>query len=240
MNINIYVVGFYMNLSPRLQCIARQIDNGAIVADIGTDHAYIPIYLVENKISPLVYASDIGKGPLKIANEQISKAALSEYIITLLGEGLAPITDYRVDNIIIAGMGGILIQDIISQNLSMALNADKLILQPMVAQEELRKFLINNGFKIIHEDLAKEDRRIYQIIVAHKGNMNIEKDIYYEIGYNLIEQKHPLLPELIRFHENKIHKIIKQCENKNTHSALKQMSQCEKMLRELKELEHVI
>lgn len=229
-----------MKLSPRLQCVAGQVQNGAIVADIGTDHAYIPIYLIEEGISPFVYACDIGEGPLNIAQGQIEKANLNDKIVTLLGSGLSPIENFPTDNIIIGGMGGLLIQKIIEGHRDIALSVHRLILQPMIAQEELRRYLINNGFKIITEELAMEERRIYQIIVAQKGEMKIDKDIYYQIPYHLIENKHPLLNSLISFYKNKYHKIIQQCKTNTTINSKKQIELCEINLNELKEVENAI
>src|SRR5699024_10524895 len=104
-----------------------------------------------------IYACDINEGPLESARNQIQRYDHTEEIQTLLGGGLEPIVGKNVEQIIIAGMGGILIKNIIEQNKETALNAQKLILQPMIAQEELRKYLIENNFKIIDEDLARED-----------------------------------------------------------------------------------
>ena len=141
----------YMQLTPRLKTIAEKISQNATVADIGTDHAYIPIYLVENHISSTIYACDINQGPLNTAKTQIEKHGYSKEITSKLGPGLEPIAGLGVDNIIIAGMGGILIKEIIQANKETAFRAKKLILQPMIAQEELRRYLVENGFQIIEK-----------------------------------------------------------------------------------------
>ncbi|MFZ7134397.1 MAG: tRNA (adenine(22)-N(1))-methyltransferase [Eubacteriales bacterium] len=229
-----------MKLSPRLECVARHVDQGIVVADIGTDHAYIPIYLIEKNISSLIYACDIGVGPLEMAKKQINNAGLSDKIIPLLGEGLDPVKSFKIGNIIIAGMGGILIRNIIKQNIEMAYSVDKLILQPMIAQDEVRRYLLHHGFKIVEEDLAKEDRRIYQIIVAQKGVMQFDKEIYYDIGYDLVRKKHPLLKELIASHRNRLDKIIHECKKETTYNAFYKIKDCEKKLNELREVENVI
>lgn len=102
-----------MQLTSRLEAIAKKVTYKATVADIGTDHAYIPIYLVENNITNTVYACDINQGPINIANKQIEKYGYTKEITTRLGPGLNPIVGMGVENIIIAGMGGILIKEII-------------------------------------------------------------------------------------------------------------------------------
>jgi len=225
-----------MHLTPRLEAIAKQVTHRAIVADIGTDHAYIPIYLVENNISKNIYACDINKGPLDMAKKQIGKYGYQEDIITLLGEGLDPIKELPTQNIIIAGMGGILIKDIIDKNKEVALSAEKLILQPMIAQEDLREYLIKNGFTIIHEELAREDRRIYQIIVAQKGKSEAWDEIHYHISKNLIQDRHPLLENLIDAKENELRKIVRACDDQRSEHAIQRSMECKTLLEKLMEV----
>ena len=229
-----------MQLTPRLEVIAKQVTSWETVADIGTDHAYIPIYLVENNISKNVYACDINKGPLDMAKKQIQKYGYQEDITTLLGEGLDPIKGLAIQDIIIAGMGGILIKDIIDKNKEVALSAQKLILQPMIAQEELREYLIKNGFTIIHEDLAREDRRIYQIIVAKKGTSQSWDEIHYHIGKKLIEDKHPLLEHLIDAKENELKKIIQACDQQKSKHAIQRNIECKTLLEKLMEVKRCL
>jgi tRNA (adenine22-N1)-methyltransferase len=228
-----------MKLTPRLQTIANHIPQNTICGDIGTDHAYIPIYIVENKISKKVIATDINKGPLAIANKQIKLAGLEKQIETRLGNGLQPIEPYEVETIVIAGMGGLLIKDILDTTKHITNSIKTFILQPMIAQRELREYLIYNNFKIINEDLAQENQRIYEIIIATKGkqNIEIEKDIYLDIGKPLIENKHPLLSSLINFKRNELLKIIHQCEGKNSANAEDRIRECINKLNDLKEVE---
>ena len=123
----------------------------------------------------------------------------------------------EVDEVIIAGMGGILISELLEAKKNVAHSLDKLILQPMQAQDELRKYLLNNGYEILDEVLVKEDFRIYEIIVAKytAANTNVEDEIYYEIGKKLIENKDPLLNELIDKKIFMYNSIIKKLEGKN-------------------------
>src|SRR5690554_6508909 len=100
-------MGVKMNLSPRLQIIANHVPKDSICGDIGTDHAYVPIYLIQNNICNGIIATDINRGPLEIAKEQIEAAGYKDQIETRLGNGLKPIKPGEVDCVVIAGMGGL-------------------------------------------------------------------------------------------------------------------------------------
>ncbi len=193
-----------MKMSNRLQAIANLIPKNSIVADIGTDHGYIPLFLIENAISKKVIASDISQGSLNKTISYIKELNLINLIIPRLGDGLEIIKPYEVDTVIIAGMGGLLIKDILSKDMNLTNSITNFVLQPMVASKELREYLYNNNFRITDEDLVREDGKYYEIILAKRGMDLVEQDIYYEIGKKLIEKKHPLLKEFMEF------KIIKE------------------------------
>ena len=199
-----------MKLSPRLQTIADFIEKDTKVADIGTDHGYIPVYLVENNISEKVIASDINEGPLKNAQEYIAKKNLEEKIETRLGSGLNTINEGEVDTVVIAGMGGVLISEILEDSKIITKDIKSFILQPMTAIDELRKYLYDKDYTIIDEKLAKEGEKLYQILSVVHGKDKLDKEIYLEIGKKLIENKDPLLNEFL---EAKIEKISKVLEN---------------------------
>lgn len=114
------------------------------------------------------------------------------------------------------------------------MDAQKLILQPMIAQKELRQYLIENGFQIIEEDLAQEDRRIYQIIVAKKGKSEPWAEIDYHISPILVQNKHPLLYELVTAKENELNKIIKACSVEESENAKAREEECNLLLEKIK------
>lgn len=181
-------------ITPRLDMILKNVTADS-VADIGTDHAYIPIALAKKGVR--VTATDVNQGPLKIAEKNIKKEGLN--ITLFLGSGLSPIEPDTYKEIIIAGMGGDLIKKIISDDSEKAYSA-RLLLQPMNSQAELRKFLIENGFKIEKEDLAKEGLKIYSLIIATKGNAVLpssETDLYLPPAL----YSHPLFPMLLKKNE---------------------------------------
>lgn len=205
-----------MKLSNRLIAIANFVPKNSIVADIGTDHGYIPVYLVENNIAKKVIGTDISKGSLDKIIDYIKTLNLEHIIDARLGDGLEVIKPYEVDTVIIAGMGGLLIRDILEKNKEVTDSIANFILQPMVAAKELRQYLVDNNFEIIEEELVKEDGKYYEIIFAKKGKSYIEKEIYYEISPLLIKKKHPLLREFIQFRFRELENIIEEIKDINT------------------------
>ena len=159
-------------LNPRLKKIAQLVPQNSCTADIGTDHAYIPIVLVEMGTTPHAIASDIRKGPIERAEANIR----SQKIETRLGPGLETLSSNEAEVIIIAGMGGILIADILEASRPVVNSAKLLILQPMTAATELREYLSGNGYTVEAEYLEAEEEKLYNIIVATpSGNCNYSK-----------------------------------------------------------------
>ena len=154
-----------MKLTDRLLKIANLVTKGKKIADIGTDHGYIPVYLLNKGYIDFAILADVNKGPLENAKSEVIHNNLTDKVDLRLGSGIEVLNENEVDEVIIAGMGGILISELLEAKKSVAHNLDKLILQPMQAQDELRKYLLNNGYEILDEVLVKEDFRIYEIIV---------------------------------------------------------------------------
>lgn len=198
-----------MEISNRLKCVASMIDRCNSIADIGTDHGYLPIYLIENSMCESAIASDIKKGPLNKAKINIKKYNLEEKIQCRLGAGLNTIKENEVDLAIISGMGGNLIGDIIDNDLGVFKSLKYAVLQPVQNPEVLRKYLYGKGFNIIDEELCIDENKYYEIIkVEYNNNVIIKDDIYYEISEKLIEKKHPLISQYIEYKVNKNRHII--------------------------------
>ncbi len=167
-------------LTPRLDCIIKYVQC-ATAADIGTDHAYAAVELIRSGRAERVIASDVRRGPLESAKRSIIKYGLEDRIETRLGSGISVLNPGEADIIIIAGMGGELIRDIIESNIKTA-RASKLILQPMNSQYELRKYLIENDFTIENEDIECEGYRVYNIFIVKSGRQKpFEDDIDYHL-----------------------------------------------------------
>ncbi len=220
-------------ITPRLKCIADRV-KGNIAADIGTDHAYIPIYLIENGIVSRVISSDVRQGPLNIAEENIKKHNLSDKIETRLGDGLSVLKEGEADTVIIAGMGGQLICDIIETNINIA-RKSKLVLQPMNSQYELRKYLIEKNFKITNEDIAVEGFKVYNIIDAENGKQEkFKTDFEYQFPSYLSDHKY--FKNLYDKKYREFTKVIKGLK-KSSDSDEKKLLLYEYWLKELKKYE---
>ena len=160
-------------LSPRLMAAAGFVRSGAVVADVGTDHAYLPIYLCKTGRIRCAVASDINEGPVERAKINIASHSLEKKISVCHTDGLSGIESYSPTDIIICGMGGELIAEIISKA-EWTKNRDiRLILQPMTHAEKLRDFLNREGYSIIGERIVKEDK-LYQIICAEYSGKSEE------------------------------------------------------------------
>ena len=196
-------------ISKRLLAAADFTRPSSFIADVGSDHAYLPIYLCTlGKIRGAV-ASDINEGPVARAKINIASAHLQKKITALHTDGLSGIESYKPDDIFILGMGGELIAWIIGQADFLKSKGKRLILGPMTHPEILRKSLLSGGFHIVKEKLVHEDK-LYQIIVAEfLGRSLYYTDAELLLGKLNIEQKHPLLPMLIEKNERVLRDIIK-------------------------------
>lgn len=154
------------SLGARLETCASFVREGKVPADIGTDHAYLPIWLVYHGRVPRAYASDINEEPIQSAIANIEKYHLSDKIITFTCNGLAKIPPLEVDDIVMAGMGGDNIADILAAADWLTNPKYRLILQPMSHVERLREYLYRHGFGIVTEKPVCESNRIYTVICA--------------------------------------------------------------------------
>ena len=189
-----------MKLSPRLKKIAEQINAGETMADIGTDHGFLPIYLWENKICPKVIMADISSGSLSKARENCEMYDPDARFDLRLGSGIEVLKEAEVDAVVMAGMGGILMTEILEKDVKKSLSFRKLILQPRKDVGKLRYWLFNNGFSITNEALVREGKYICEIITAVPKEVAITRqmngdDIEYEFPHSLIDYNDELLEE---------------------------------------------
>ncbi len=171
-----------MKLSSRLQTLADLIEKykeGSILADIGSDHAYLPCYLIENDIVESCYACDINAGPVNSAKETVKMNNLEDRITVLMGDGLEPVVDKRVDMIAIAGMGSYLITDILRENKNFLSGVKVLFLQPNANIEYLRSYLFEHNYVIVDEAIVKDGGHIYEMVVAR---LDVEKSSLFRGG----------------------------------------------------------
>lgn len=223
-----------MELSLRLKTICNMINNCKTIADIGTDHGYIPIYLIKNKICEFAIACDINKGPLEKAKENISMEDLEDNISLRLGSGFDMITPGEVNVAIIAGMGGHLIKDLIESGMEVFKSLDYLILQPVQNPDVLRKYIYDSGFEVIKEELCIDEKIFYEIIKIRYANKNenikkIKNDIFYEVSHDLIKQKHQLVNEFIQYKINKYNNILEYIQEDSSLANLRKKEVKEKI-----------
>lgn len=186
-----------MELSNRLETIASFVTEGYVVADIGTDHGYIPIYLTKNGNCPRAYAMDVNKEPLSRAKAHIEEENAGETISCILSDGLHELPQDEVDSVVIAGMGGDLVVRILEQDFDKLANVKELILSPQSHLERVRHFLNDHGFRILEEEFLKEDGKYYVVIRAVHGKQHYNKECFYRFGEELILAKHPVLLEYL-------------------------------------------
>ncbi|CCL82967.1 tRNA (adenine(22)-N(1))-methyltransferase TrmK [Clostridioides difficile] len=227
-----------MKLTDRLLKIASLVSDGKKIADIGTDHGYIPVYLLKEGKVPFAVLADVNKGPLDNAHKEVIQNNLLDKVDLRLGSGIEILEIGEVEEVIIAGMGGILISELLEAKKEVAHNVEKLILQPMQAQEELRYYLLNNGYEILEEVLVREDFRIYEIIVAKYIGKNtiIEDEIYYEVGIKLLENKDSLFNDFIEKKIKTYSSIVNKLEGKNGEAIDKKRKESEVAIKKLENL----
>ncbi len=196
-------------MNARLQAIANLIESEVVMADVGTDHAYLPIDLIKNGRISRAIASDIGQGPLATARANVTANGLNEQIELRLGSGLAPYQLAEVDIFVIAGMGGHTIADILLADASKARAANYLILQPMQHRPFLRQYLYEHDYHIVCEVIAREGSKYYHIlkVVAQStpkpsefdltfGVNTVKNNCYYSYIEQMINQKSRLADHL--------------------------------------------
>ncbi len=219
-------------ITPRLQAIINLV-TAEKIADVGTDHAFIPIRLAQDKKITRAVATDKNRGPIEIARGNVEKYGLSQIIELRQGEGLCPLDKGEAQQIIIAGMGGELIADIIEESFDKA-KASELILQPMNAQSYLRSRLFEMGFKIEVEELSREGFKVYNLMRVHfEPQKKRCEEIELHLPTSLLA--HPLWEMLVAKKEREFTKII----NGKKQSAAPDYMMIEKYERLLAELKDI-
>lgn len=182
-----------MKINDRLKAIGDLAPANSFCLDVGCDHAFLDIYLVKKNKNIKVIASDIAEGPLAQARENISREHLEEKIETRLGPGLKTYSD-GIDTIIISGMGGRNIIGILKNDIKILKKIETLILSPNNYQEDVKRFACKHGFYIENEELVKDKKFIYQILVFKKGHKRYSKKQYF-FGPILLDKKGNIFTE---------------------------------------------
>ena len=201
-----------VKLSKRLERIASFVQPGSRVADIGTDHGYVPIWLVQKGVCPSALAMDVRKGPLERAEEHVEEVGLSGKIELRLSDGLAKLKAGEADTVVIAGMGGKLTCRILEQGRHVWENwsegKERLILSPQSEQDEVRYFLEEQGFSILREAMLTDEGKYYIVIEAARGTMRPGREQDYRFGADLIRKKDPVLLAYLEKEEKMTRQVL--------------------------------
>ncbi len=197
-----------MKLSERLQYIADEIKRGETMADIGTDHGFLPLYLMEKSKCPKVIMADISSGSLKKAEINCKLVKPKGDYELRLGNGIDVLADGEVDVVVIAGMGGLLISDILEWDIHKSRSVRRYILQPRNNPGRLRHWLSVNGFSIVKEGIVREGKFLCEIFTVESGPQPVWTEDYpaplysadFDYPETLLEYASPLLPEYLNRH----------------------------------------
>lgn len=183
-------------LSVRLETVANYVPKGSRLADIGSDHAYLPCYLAKNESITFAVAGEVVQGPYLSAKKNVLSQGLEDRISVRMGDGLEVVQPDEVDCITIAGMGGTLIVSILENGKEKLTSVSRLILQPNINAMSIRNWFIENGWELIAEEVLEEDGKIYEVLVAEKGNpdkpyQSVKMESGLLFGPFLLQRKEP-------------------------------------------------
>ncbi|MGA9232977.1 MAG: tRNA (adenine(22)-N(1))-methyltransferase TrmK [Exiguobacterium oxidotolerans] len=218
----------HVTLDQRLKKVVSYIPQGAVLADIGSDHAFVPCYCIQQGLVERAIAGEVNVGPMEAAQGQVALVQLDEQIEVRLGSGLTVLAPGEVTAVTIAGMGGTLIATILEEGKAHLSGEERLILQPNVDAVDVRKWLLEHGYALLSEAIVKENGKIYEILVAEKG----EEMIYAEdadirkwellFGPQLMREKAPAFIEKWQAEQQKRQFILEQMQRGNDSELLQE------------------
>lgn len=202
-----------IKLNERLLAVAKLVLPGRPAADIGTDHSYLPVYLVVNGVCPAVIATEKARGPFDNACQLVELLSLGRKIDMRLGPGLTVLKPGEAATISIAGMGGRVIRDILDSSPEVAAASQRLVLQPQKNAPLLRQYLQQSGWRIVAEDIAFDHGFYYEVMAAEPGTMQLtEEEALF--GPCLLGQPHPLLPQYLGLQLADMQTLLDQLEGR--------------------------
>ncbi|GGF07773.1 tRNA (adenine(22)-N(1))-methyltransferase [Halobacillus andaensis] len=201
-------------LSKRLETVADFLQKPIRFADIGSDHAYLPCFVCQNDPEAFAIAGELNKGPYLSALEEVKKRQLNHQIEVIQGNGLEVI-DNRINQIVIAGMGGPLITEILDEGKDKLTHVSKIITQPNIDARSIRKWLIDHEYNLVNEVILEEGGHVYEILVAEKGEpkKNYEEKLLERqlwLGPHLLKEKNSAFYKKWEEEKEKKHQIVEQ------------------------------
>ncbi|MCD8215234.1 MAG: class I SAM-dependent methyltransferase [Clostridiales bacterium] len=226
-----------MKISKRLKMSAELVPKGLLLADIGTDHGYLPIYVIEEGKVKRAVASDISRGSADKAYENVLSHGLEEKIDVRCGKGLETLKENEFpDIIVLTGMGGVLMTEILEEGRAKTQRAACLILQPQHNIDRVRAYVRGAGFKITDEAMTAEQGKYYFSLKCEKGEDVPYNETDLEVGRFLPESGNPLFKEFLREKIYKYSESIKRAYEKNSETDI---SKLERKLEILKEADKI-
>lgn len=228
-----------VQLSKRLQAVADFVDNCAILADVGTDHGYIPVYLAGCGKVKKAIALDVNQGPLLRAEEHIRRYGMEDRIETRLSDGCGALKPQEAEVIVISGMGGSLMMRILRQGEQAAKAARTLVLQPQSELMAFRKFLYENGYEITAENMVREEGKYYPVIKARAAESAEHMSdgqygrIAFRYGPVLLAENHPVLKEYLRNQQRQKQKILVHLKENARQNVQRRMEEVQEELEDL-------
>lgn len=218
-----------MQISKRLKAVAGLVSPGKVLADVGTDHGYVPIYLVQNQVVENAIAMDVRKGPLSRAMEHIEAFALDQKIETRLSDGLAALNPGEADRIVIAGMGGALMIRIMEDGLEKINRNTEIIMQPQSELAAVREWLAMHAFQILEEEMIYEDGKYYPMMKVKMTEQNMQlSEMELRFGPCLMQKRHPVLKQYLEQEDQKLEEILDRLSEQNSESALQRIIELKK------------
>ena len=216
-----------MQISERLKTVSSFVTEGMKVADIGTDHAYVPIYLIQNRKIPSALAMDVKEGPLKRASAHIVQQGLSKQIETRLSNGFSAFRKGEAQSVVIAGLGGELMIQILRSGKEVISEVSEFILSPHSEIHKVRAFLMEQGFSIVKETMLCEEGIYYTIIKAVYGigDYRTEPELWY--GKRMLEEQHPVLYDYLQKEYRTYQQIIEKFSDRQTELVKERKKQME-------------
>ncbi|MFC4778504.1 tRNA (adenine(22)-N(1))-methyltransferase [Paenibacillus sp. GCM10023252] len=247
-----------MKLSKRLQRIADCVTTGSRAADIGSDHAMLPVYLLQSGKCPTAIAGELNRGPYEAAKKQAADAGLTQRLQVRQGDGLAVLLPGEADTVTIAGMGGSLMSDILESGLlSGKLDGVKeLVLQPNVGEDRVRAWLLKEHWWLQAEYILEEDSKIYEVLHAVRHPEAAEhnealysqsilpleldeesrKQLYLKMGPYLLQQPDPVLIRKWASERSKLERVVRQLGESELEEARQRAEQFRSELEQLEEV----
>lgn len=243
-----------LELSLRLQTIADYVPEGSRMADIGSDHALLPVVLAAAGRIAHAVAGEVNEGPYQSALRQVRKRGLESLISVRRGDGLTVLERGEADVIVIAGMGGALICRILEEGKDRLEGVRRLVLQPNVAEDQVRRWLKENGWMLVNESIVEEDGHFYEIMAAAReaegkkhgdslyGELKLpcglvlKEDMLLKFGPLLVRSPNPVFLRKWTLEADKLEKICKQIEQSAAESARSRLHSLREEVRQIREV----